>query len=114
MLLQSELTFGLLASRVLASMPAAPAIDAQKSPDTTVCVVVQSCPTTPKQRTCTGVGRQHQARAQKPVNVRTSPTWRLSQAASTVFWFTKATWYLEPDERSETATGNLETHYGMD
>ena len=85
MLLQSELTFGLLASSVLASMPAAPAISAQKSPETTVCVVVQSCPTTPKQRTCTGGGREQRARAQKPRNVRTSPTWRLSQAASTLF-----------------------------
>ena len=44
----------------------------------------------------------------------TSPTWRLSQAALTVFWFTKTTWEMEPDTRSETATGDLEVQYGMD
>ena len=48
------MTFGLFASSMLGSMPVADAIHAQKSPETTVCAVVQSCPMTPKQRICTG------------------------------------------------------------
>lgn len=74
MLVHCALTFGLFVSRSPSEIPAAAAIAAQVSPDTTTWTVVQSWPTSPRQSV--------------------SPTKRLSHAASMIPLLTEANWKL--------------------